>query len=308
MSDATTASGTDANAAADETGVTVTKLPIANLTLGEGPVWDVDEQALYFVDAKEGQLHRYDPATGDHDHWQFEGRVACLAVREQGGFVLAFGKGFHVFDPETGETTPIADPDPDRPTTALNDGKVDPRGRYVCGSVDTTMQAPLGELYLLDTDGTVTVLDRDITISNGPCWSPDGRTLYHADSVPKMISAYDYDAENGTVSNKREFASTESLGGIPDGATVDADGYLWTAVCEGGVVARFAPDGTLDRTVAVPVAMPSSVMFGGPNLDRLFVTSIYPPTFGFPDDGDGGATFVIDGLGVTGLPERRYAG
>lgn len=288
--------------------VTITPLPMPKLTLGEGPVWDVEEQALYLVDAKEGELHRFDPATEAHTSWSFPGRVACLALRERGGFLLAFGKGFHFFDPATGETTQIADPSAEGSPTMLNDGKVDARGRYVCGSVEPTMQSPLGELYRLDTDGTTTVLDTGILVSNGPCWSPDGRTLYHADSVPKQIFAYDYDPETGAVSNKREFASTESLGGIPDGATVDAEGYLWTAVCEAGLVARFAPDGTLDRTVQVPVSMVSSVMFGGPDLDRLFITSIYPPTFGFPDEPHGGTTYVIDGLGVTGLPEHRFKG
>lgn len=292
-----------------ESTITVSKLPLPKLSLGEGPVWDVDEQALFLVDAKEGRLYRYDPATEEHRHWQFPGRVACLALREQGGFLLAFGKGFHLFDPQTGVTTPIGDPDPDRPTTALNDGKVDARGRYVCGSVETTMrEGPLGELYRIDVDHSITTIDTGITVSNGPCWSPDGATFYHADSVPKQIFAYDYDVETGAVSNKRAFASTAELGGIPDGATVDAEGYLWTAVCEGGVVARFAPDGTLDRTVSVPVSMVSSVMFGGPALDRLFVTSIYPPTFGFPDEPEGGNTYVIDGLGVRGLPEHRFQG
>jgi L-arabinonolactonase len=288
--------------------LTVTRVDVPACKLGEGPVWDVDEQALYYVDAAGFALHRYDPATGDLKTWNFDGRVACLGIRRDGGAILALWNGMHLFDFATGELTLIGDPDPDQPRTSLNDGKVDPRGRYICGSVDLQVSAPLGKLYSIGSDGAIDVLDQDITVANGPCWSPDGTTFYHADSVPKTIYAYDYDLDTGAVANRRVFAKTDSLGGIPDGATVDAEGYLWTAVCEGGVVARFAPDGTLDRTVELPTSMVSSVMFGGPDLDRLFVTSIDPRTFGKEAEEDGGRMFVIDGLGVRGLPEHRYAG
>lgn len=287
--------------------VTVTRLDVPRAALGEGPVWDVADARLYYVDAAGGELRAFDPVTGAHESWSFGERVGCLARRERGGFLLARQSGFHVFDPATGEHRALVDPDPD-PATSLNDGKADAAGRYVCGSVDLEMKDARGHLYRLDPDGSCTVLDDGLTVSNGPCWSPDGRTLYHADSVPKTIYAFDYDPATGSATNRRVFASTAALGGIPDGATVDADGYLWTAVCEGGVVARFAPDGSLDRTIAIPVSLPSSVMFGGEGLDRLFVTTIDPPTFGFPAEPDGGSTYVIDGLGVRGLPEHRFAG
>lgn len=287
--------------------VTVARLDVPRYALGEGPVWDVGDARLYSVDAAGGTLNAYDPATGDHEQWSFGERIGCLARRERGGFLVALQSGFALFDPDTGERTPLADPDPD-PTTSLNDGKADAAGRYVCGSVDLRMEAARGKLYRLDPDGTLAVLDEGLTVSNGPCWSPDGRTLYHADSVPRTIYAFDYHVATGAATNRRVFASTAELGGIPDGATVDAEGCLWTAVCEGGVVARFTPDGELDRTVPIPVSMPSSVMFGGPDLDRLFVTTIDPSTFGFPAEPDGGSTYVVDGLGVRGLPEHRFAG
>lgn len=288
--------------------LTVTRLDVPPCKLGEGPVWDVQEQALFYVDAAGAKLNRFDPVTGELRSWDFEGRVACLGIREQGGAILALWNGIHFFDFVTKELTLIGDPDPDEPRTSLNDGKVDPRGRYVCGSVDLTMADPLGKLYGVGPNGSITTLDDGITIANGPCWSPDGNTFYHADSVPKTIYAYDYDLDSGTVSNKRVFASTAQLGGIPDGATVDAEGFLWTAICEGGIVARFSPDGVLDRTVALPTTMVSSVMFGGPDLDRLFVTSIDPRTFGGEAEDGGGALYVIDGLGIRGLPEPRFAG
>lgn len=278
--------------------VTVARLDVPRYALGEGPVWDVEDARLYSVNAAGGTLNAYDSATGHHEQWTFG---------ERGGFLVALQSGFALFDPATGERTPLADPDPD-PATSLNDGKADAAGRYVCGSVDLRMETARGKLYRLDPDGTLAVLDEGLTVSNGPCWSPDGRTLYHADSVPRTISAFDYDVATGEATNRRVLASTAELGGIPDGATVDGEGCLWTAVCEGGVVARLTPDGELDRTVTIPVSMPSSVMFGGPDLDRLFVTTIDPSTFGFPAEPDGGSTYVVDGLGVRGIPEHRFAG
>lgn len=288
--------------------LTITRLDVPVCKLGEGPVWDIEDQALYYVDAAGGKLNRYDPGTGELQSWEFDGRIACLGLRERGGAIVALWNGIHLFDFVTGELTLLGDPDAAVARTSLNDGKVDPRGRYVCGSVDLEMAEPLGKLYGISTNGSITTLDDGITISNGPCWSPDGKTFYHADSVPKTIYAYDYDLDTGLASNKRVFATTDMLGGIPDGATVDAEGYLWTAVCEAGLVARFAPDGSLDRTVELPTPMVSSLMFGGPDLDRLFVTSIDPRTFGKKEEEGGGGLYVIDGLGIRGLPEPRYAG
>jgi sugar lactone lactonase YvrE len=288
--------------------VRVTRLDVPHCALGEGPVWDVQEAALYFVDAAGGHLHRHDPATGATRTWDFDGRVACLALREGGGAIVALVDGLHLFDFGTGELTLVGDPHAGDERTILNDGKVDPRGRFLCGSVDSQITEGRGALHSVAPDGTITTLETGIKVSNGPCWSPDGRTFYHADSVPQQIFAYDYDLASGAISGKRVFAETHALGGIPDGATVDAEGFLWSAICEGSVVARFAPDGTLDRTVQLPTSMVSSVMFGGPELDLLYVTSIDPPTFGRPAEEQGGATYVVEGLGVRGLPEPRFAG
>lgn len=286
---------------------TITRVDVPVTRLAEGPVWDVEDQALYYVDAAGGTLNRYDPETGGHRSWDFPGRVACLAVRRSGGVLLALDTGLHLFDLDSGELVSIGDPQAGQPHLTLNDGKVDARGRFVCGSVDTRLDHADASLFSVDA-GTIRVLDIGFTVANGPCWSPDGGTLYHAESWRKTIHAYDYDLDTGTVRNRRDFASTEDLGGIPDGATVDTDGYLWSAICEGGVVARFAPDGRLDRTVQMPTSWVSSVMFGGPGLDRLFVTSIDPRTFGRDAVPGGGELYVVDGLGVRGLPEPRYAG
>ena len=151
-------------------------------------------------------------------------------------------------------------------------------------------------------------LDSGVTFSNSPCFSPDGRTLYFADSFLYSLYAYDYDPETGEVSNRRLFADTRPLGGMPDGSTVDADGLVWMAVFETGKIAAFRPDGSVERLVDVPVKLVSSVAFGGPDLDRLYFTCLDPSFMQKPAEVGGGEVHVIDGLGARGLPEPRYAG
>jgi sugar lactone lactonase YvrE len=278
-------------------------------TLGESPLWDPLEQVLYFVDGPALAIWRYDPAADAFASWSVPAQVGSLAQRERGGAVLACADGFHFFDFDTGRRSPIADPEADLPHTIFNDGKVDRQGRFVAGTLVRGEGEPRGALYALDPDLTVRTLDRDIICSNGPCWSPDGRTFYFADSGTGEIFAYDYDPASGAVAHRRVFGTTQSQGGAPDGATVDAEGYLWGAVCLGGRIVRYAPDGRVERVVEVPARGVTSVMFGGPALDVLYATSLKPSSIGAGEDGEyEGGLFAIYGLGVRGLPEPRFAG
>jgi len=152
------------------------------------------------------------------------------------------------------------------------------------------------------------MLEPAIGCTNGPCFSPDNRTFYCSDSVARTISAYDYDLAAGTVSNKRPFATIKGLGGVPDGATVDAEGNLWSAIAGGGKLVCYKPDGSIARTVEVPVPIITSVMFGGDNLDVMYATSIGERILDMEPGADGGSLFVIKGLGVKGKPEPRFAG
>jgi len=280
--------------------------------LGEGPVWDVLEQALYFVDTLRGQIHRHDPKTGRSRSWNTPGILGSLALRERGGAVLALGHGFHFFDFATGIATLIADPREAGRPTQFNDGKTDRRGRFFAGTVRPGAREPIGSLYRLDRDLGVQEVETGIIVSNGPCWSPDNSIFYFADSMRQRIYAYDYDARSGAISNRRVFADTTALAGIPDGATVDRDGRVWSAICNGGKIACYRPDGILETQIEVPRRLVSSVMFGGPQLDQLYFTTIdaaqMPPEFGCDPRDGGGELFVICDLGVTGLPETRFAG
>ena len=278
--------------------------------LGEGPLWDVAEQALYWIDSYGPAVYRID-SHGRRTSWALPEHVGSIALREQGGIICSLRSGFHTLDVETGEVTLVAQAAPENPRTRINDGKVDRQGRFVAGAMDYEERDPLCALYRLDPDLSVTQLDDGIICSNGPCWSLDGTTLYFADTTKRLIYAYDYNPRDGAVFNKRIFAdfAVHGLLGYPDGATVDAEGCLWSCEVYRGRLVRFRPDGTLDRVVGLPVDSATSLIFGGPNLDIAYVTSMARPIGGKPPrEKEAGMLFAVYGLGVKGLPEPRFAG
>ncbi|KRA83537.1 SMP-30/gluconolactonase/LRE family protein [Altererythrobacter sp. Root672] len=286
----------------------ITRLPLPRCSVGEGPVWDKGEQALYYIDILEKRVFRWDPASGDHQGWSVPAMIGSMALREQGGAIVSLPDGIHTLDLTSGEVTPFALFSPPDPATQLADGKVDRAGRFLFGTSHRQAKEPIGGLYSLGIEGRIAQLDDGVILGNGPCFSPDNRTLYHADSMRQAIYAYDYDLATGAASNRRVFFDTTDYGPIPDGATIDADGDMWVAICEGGVVLRLSPEGEVKQVIEMPTKLPASCMFFGPDLDRLFVPSIDPSFLGRdPAEGDGWC-YVIDGLGVRGLPEPRYRG
>lgn len=285
----------------------ITQIDTLQCTIGEGPVWDVAEQALYFIDILGRKVLRFEPAGGETRWWDLPDVIGSMALRAGGGAIVALTNGVHTLDFKTGACAMLAASDDLNDMVQLADGKVDRRGRFIVGSSDRTMKQARGKLYALGADAILREIDDDIFLSNGPCWSPDDRTLYHSDSIRNTVFAYDYDIDTGTAANRRPWASTAELGGIPDGATIDTDGCMWMAICEGQKVVQFRPDGGLERVIDMPVKCPSSVMFGGAALDQLYVTSLSPAFLGREAAPLDGCTFVIEGLGATGLPEPRYA-
>ncbi|KRR07940.1 calcium-binding protein [Bradyrhizobium jicamae] len=279
-------------------------------TLGEGPLWDVEQQRLYWLDSIDGRVFRATADGRELRAWDVGAKIGSMALRRDGMHALvALQSGVHDLDLESGVLTPIATPETHLPRNRLNDGKVDRRGRFLFGSMDTLEDEASGRLYRLDPDLSLHVLDEKIIVSNGPCWSPDDRTFYFADTWTGEIWAYDYEIETGAATKRRRFATVDrSNGGAADGATVDAEGFLWQALVYDGKLVRYAPDGSVDRIIEMPVRKVTSVMFGGPNLDILYVTSMAkPPLPRFPDDGQQrGALFAITGLSVKGIPEPRF--
>ncbi|MEP0320625.1 SMP-30/gluconolactonase/LRE family protein, partial [Bauldia litoralis] len=245
-------------------------------TLGEGPLWDVEQQRFYWIDSFDGRVFRCTHDGREVRAWDVPGKIGSIAIRKDGnGAICSLENGFHTLDFKTGDVELIHDPEPGKDANRLNDGKVDKRGRFIAGSMDTQESGPNGALYRLDPDMSVHKIDDGIIVSNGPCWSPDGKIFYFADSWSGEIWAYDYDLDTGTVSNRRTFTKVDtSQGGAADGATVDSEGYVWSAGVYVAKLYRYAPDGTVDRVIDMPVKKVTSVNFGGPNLDILYVTSI----------------------------------
>ena len=185
--------------------------------VGEGPVWDDRRQVLWWIDVKNPRLFRYDPASGENREFSMPERIGCVALRANGGLIGAFMTGFKWIDPDTGEVTPIVDPEPERPGNRFNDGKCDRRGRLFAGTMDNAEVECTGTLYRLDPDLSVHVMCTDVHLSNGLGWSPDDRVLYYTDSLRRTIWAYDYDLDTGAIANRRVFARVPDAAGVPDG-------------------------------------------------------------------------------------------
>ncbi|GAB3288766.1 SMP-30/gluconolactonase/LRE family protein [Parasphingorhabdus pacifica] len=279
-------------------------------TLGEGPLWDAEQELLYWIDSADGRIFRSTADGARIRAWEVGEKIGSMALcRDGNSAIVGLQSGLSLLDLRTGQQEHLVAPEPGLLNNRLNDGKVDKAGRFVFGSMDTLEGAPSGRLYSYEAGGSLTVLDQNITVSNGPCWSPDARTFYFADTWTGEIWAYDYDLATGAATNRRTFVKVDtSSGGAADGATVDAEGYLWQALVYGGQIIRYAPDGTVDRTIDLPVLKATSVMFGGPDLKTLYITSMAkPPLPRFPGDGQlRGSLFAIHGLGVTGIPENRF--
>lgn len=277
--------------------------------LAEGPLWDPQEQVLFWVDILGKRICRSNADGGDLSSWPVPEHIGAMALRKNGGAMLALRTGFHSFDFDTGKCHPILDPESAIERTRFNDGKTDRRGRFVAGSMDYQESDPVGAFYSLSPDMSCATLGSGVVIFNAPCWSPDDRIFYHADSAKGTIYASDYDLDAGAISNTRILVGPGEAPGAPDGATVDAEGYIWSARWGAGCVVRFTPDGRIDRTVEIPADKTTSCAFGGPSLDRLYVTSMVDPANpNDPNDPEAGSLYVVTGLDVKGLPEPRFAG
>ncbi len=243
-------------------------------SLGEGAMWSADEQALYWVDLDTNYFYRWDYHTGQQQTYDAGQLVGCLRLRAKGGLVLAAQHGFAFWDFDGNRLIPIADPE-QNPKIRFNDGNVDPQGRFWAGSMlfGPDIGTPGGSLYRLDPDGRVNRMATEQVIPNGIGWSPDHKTMYHADTTCNVIFAYDYDEATGRIENKRNFVYTPEAKGMPDGLSMDAEGYVWSCRWDGWSVIRYNPQGRVDREIRLPAARVTSCAFGGPDLDELFITT-----------------------------------
>lgn len=280
--------------------------------LGECPIWHREEQALYWVDIEGKTIFRLDPTNGETASWVLPDRPGSMAFRAAGGFVIAFPTSIATWDPDSGAIETIVDSMPGQAAgTRLNDGRCDHQGRFVVSDFDETTRQPIGGLWRVELDGSVTKLvETGITVGNSICFSPDGATLYYGDTLARTIWAYDYDPAPGAPLGARRVVNAGGdLPGNPDGSVTDAEGYVWSARVFGSSLIRFAPDGTVDRVVELPILNPTCPGFGGPDLDTLYVTSLRR-TAKMPDWKPGPEDGAIHAFkpGVKGQPEPLFLG
>ncbi len=245
----------------------------AHASLGECPVWSVSEQVLYWIDINAPSLNRFDPATGSSRAMPMPSSIGSFGLRRDGGFVVALRDGVHLARPDGTLERRIAPAPYDPAHHRFNDGRCDPQGRFFVGSMNERRDAASAALYRVDPDGRLTEVFGGLTISNGLAWSPDGATMYHADTTARTIRAYAFDARTGTPSSPRVLKRFDAGGDHPDGGAADREGCYWTALYGGGRVVRLSPEGRVRAEIALPALCPTMCAFGGPDLATLYVTS-----------------------------------
>lgn len=277
--------------------------------LGEGPVWDPVEQALWWVDIHARALYRLDWSSGAVERFTAPDVIGSFALRARGGMVVALQSGLFTFDPRTGESAPIVQPESHIPTNRFNEGKCDRLGRFWAGTMSDVAREPTGSLYRLDPDGTLTTVFGDVIVPNCLAFNPDNRFMYFADTWRHVIRRHPFDLTSGRIGEPEVFVDLHGRPGAPDGGTVDAEGCLWNAEFGGGRVVRYTPEGKIDRVVELPVTQITCCAFAGPALDTLVITTAKRRL----DEAErarqrqAGDLFAID-VGVKGLPETRFAG
>jgi len=240
--------------------------------LAEGPVWVPGEMALYFVDIPAFRIHRYDWATAHLQSWRAPSEPGSLAPSGDGNLIVALRDGFYLFRPQANRFDVLARPGYDTTSMRMNDGRCDPVGRFWAGTMDVTRSGPNGGLWCMDRTALRKGPD-GVVISNGLAFSPDGRTMYHADSIARVVYRFEYDLGSGRASGREVWFRCPDGLGDPDGASVDRHGNYWIAMYGGGCILKISPHGELLATVEVPAKYPTMVTFAGPALDHIVVTS-----------------------------------
>jgi sugar lactone lactonase YvrE len=260
------------------------------------------------VDIPRGEVHRFDPATGNDTYIEVGEDVGAVVPRASGGMILAVRSGFLALDADD-RLKRVATVNGGDERLRFNDARCDPRGRLWAGTVRDDQASGTARLYCLEPDGRVRCALKSVTISNGLDWSQDGRTLYYADSGCGTVDTFEYELDHGTLGTRRALLRFDADEGFPDGLCVDADGFVWVAVFGSWAVRRYAPDGRLDQVIEMPARDVTSLAFGGPSLDTLFVTSA-TERLGADERSRqprAGAIFACR-PGARGRPQRGWAG
>lgn len=274
---------------------------------GERPYWDAATGNFYWIDVFGQRVHCRFP-DGAVRTWPVPALIGSLGLIDSTRALVSLHAGFFILHFESGACELVGYPHPTAEgNLRLNDGKVDPMGRFVCGGADFHRTNPIAGLYQVDAQLCMRQVDDDIVLANGLAWSLDGAVIYYSDSARRTIYSATYDLATGDVGRRSVFAQFAESEGMPDGATVDMEGHLWVAMVYGGKLVRLRPDGTREREFALPVKGPTSVAFGGAAMDRLFITTKSRDKANqLLDPGLGGSVLVLDALPAPGRAEPRF--
>mgnify|MGYP001551474579 CR=1 FL=1 len=279
-----------------------------NASLGECPRWHARERRLYWVDIDACALHRFDPAGGRNETRTFSQPVGCFAFVAGGGFVLGMKNGFALLADWDAAPAPFGEQMlAGRPDLRMNDGRTDPQGRFWAGSVNMAKRAHDATLYRLDPDGAVTAIENSMLTCNGAAFDATGSRFYHADTPMHALRCYDVDAQQGLLRNGRIFHQFPMGKGRPDGGSVDAEGFYWSALFDGSRVVRLSPEGRIVQTVHLPVSRPTMVAFGGDDLRTAYVTTARTglDKQKLAEEPLAGSIFRFE-VDVPGLPEQDF--
>ena len=279
--------------------------------IGEGSIWDADNQLLYWVDIMRNQVYAFDPSNGSNTGYDVKENVGTVVLREKGGLMLALKGGFAGLDLETGMVEKIADPESHIPNNRFNDGKCDPRGRFWAGTMAYDAEKGAGSLYCIGTDLTVTKKIDNVTISNGLVWNRAQTLFHYIDTRAYCVDTYDYEPDSGEISNKRSPIRFQVGGPGPDGMAIDEEDFLWVALYGGGRVVRIDPQsGEIVFEALIPGAKEiTSCAFGGEDLDQLYVTSASQRVSGdtWKDEPNAGGLFRA-AVPFRGVPSAKFGG
>ena len=277
--------------------------------LGEGPIWDDRSGRLLFVDINGHRVHSFDPVTRTHQTSDAGQYVSAIALTADGGYLVTLQHDVVRFDLERGVGERLASVEPERDDTRLNDGYVDPRGRFWAGTMSLVKKAGQGALYrfggaaLQGPRLSVTKMLDGVGTSNGIDWSADERRMYYVDTATRRIDVFDFDAETGSITNRRPLVTIQESDGKPDGLILDEEGFIWVALWQGSAVRRYSPDGRFVQQINLPVSCPTKCAFGGDRLDELYITTAKSPREGAARGI--GAPRATEPGGVQGSPPER---
>lgn len=270
--------------------------------LGEGPIWSANTNSVTWTDITQNTFHTADIDTGRTMSFGVPSMVGAIAHSKEGGYIAATQKGFARIGVD-GKYSPLHSFLPD--DMRMNDGKVDPSGRFWAGSMALSFEKGRGSLYVLEKDNSYRSILDDITLSNGMGWSPDAQYFYYIDSVPGVLKRFDYDLYTGHISNPKDLITFDSSSGIPDGMSMSSDGKIVIALWDGRRIEIYEPSGEKVSEITLGVSRPTSCTFAGPNRDILIVSTA-SQGIDRADEPLAGKILAVTGTGLSGLPTQQY--